>query len=200
MHTQGRRTYLFVMELLDGCNTKPNEKMKEKVFPCLLSKNSDIFSFNDSSFNVHKLKESTGRVVMWKEFNIMNSYTLEASFCGSDFGKFADYHFNTELLQEVGNAFCQTLYDMFDPDQSKVKVVLEELDMLYPKKDDDIEEINNNDSNADSDYSGDDSKKKKSKKKAKKKGKKDDTPKLEPTKEASVKPAADAIKKLAPKK
>ena len=171
--------------------------MKEKVFPCLLSKNCDIFSFNDSSFTIHKLKETTGRVVMWKEFSISNSYTLEASFCGADYGKFADYHFNTELLQEVGSAFCQTLYDMFDPDQSKVKVVLEELDILFPKKDEDIEE--NNDSNADSDYSGDDKQKKKNKKKSKKKPKKEELPKIEIPKE-TPKLIVEVPKKAAAKK
>jgi hypothetical protein len=34
------------------------------------------------------------RVVMWKELGITNTFTAEASFCGPDQGKFADYHFN----------------------------------------------------------------------------------------------------------
>jgi hypothetical protein len=38
------------------------------------------------------------RVVMWKEFGITNTFTCEASFCGCDQGKFADYHFNQDLL------------------------------------------------------------------------------------------------------
>jgi hypothetical protein len=47
---------------------------------------------------VQKSKEATMRVVVWKEMGIQNSYTLEASFCGADFGKYSDLHFNTDML------------------------------------------------------------------------------------------------------
>ena len=83
-----------------------NDRLKERIFPYLLEKNCPIFSFQDCSFHVQKSKESTERVVVWRELGITNSYTLEASFCGADFGKYADFHFNTDLLQEVGHAFC----------------------------------------------------------------------------------------------
>ena len=73
---------------------------------------------------------------MWKEFNITNTFTLEASFCGPDQGKFADYHFNLDLLQEVGHKFCETILDFCDPDQIKVKQVLEELEIMLPKASD----------------------------------------------------------------
>lgn len=44
------------------------------------------FSFRDCHFRVRKSKEGTGRVVMWK-MGINNSYTLEASICGSKLGE-----------------------------------------------------------------------------------------------------------------
>lgn len=44
------------------------------------------FSFPDCHFRVQKSKEGTGRVVMWK-MGINNSYTLEASICGSKLGE-----------------------------------------------------------------------------------------------------------------
>ena len=81
-----------------GNSGRVNDRLKEKIFPCLVDKNCDIFNFSDCNFAVQKAKESTARVVMWKELGITNSFTLEASFCGSDQGKFADYHFNTDLL------------------------------------------------------------------------------------------------------
>lgn len=73
---------------------------------------------------------------MWKEMGITNTFTLEASFCGADQGKYADYHFNLDLLQEVGHRFCDTLLDFCDPDQIKVKQVLEELEIMLPKASD----------------------------------------------------------------
>ncbi len=43
----------------------------------------DMFAFDACKFHIHRCKESTGRVVMWKEMLIKNSFTLEASFAGS---------------------------------------------------------------------------------------------------------------------
>ena len=43
----------------------------------------DMFAFDYCKFHIHRCKESTGRVVMWKEMLIKNSFTLEASFAGS---------------------------------------------------------------------------------------------------------------------
>lgn len=80
-----------------GCLGK-TDKYKEKIFPCLFEKISDTFSFSDCSFAVQKAKESTARVVVWKELGVTNSFTIEASFCGPDFGKYADLHFNTDML------------------------------------------------------------------------------------------------------
>lgn len=102
---------------------------------------------------------------MWKEIGITNSYTLEASFCGADYGKYADFHFNTDLLQEVGHKFCETIIDFCDPDQVKVKDILEQLEIMFPRN---SEEDSDDGSNADSDFSGDENnnivKKKKKKK------------------------------------
>ena len=70
--------------------------MKEKIFPRLLEKTAEVFSFSDCGFAVQKGKESTARIVIWREIGLINSYTLESSFCGSDFGKHCDFHFNTE--------------------------------------------------------------------------------------------------------
>ena len=117
-----------------------------------MEKNCDVFSFSDCSFVVQKSKESTARVVAWKELGITNTYTLESSFCGADYGKYADFHFNTEILQEVGYKFCETIIDFCDPDLVKVKDVLEQLEIMFPKN---MEEESDDGSNADSDFSGD---------------------------------------------
>lgn len=88
---------LFDPLFVDG-NSGKNDKFKERIFPYLLEKQAETFSFNDCAFSVQKSKESTARVVVWRELGISNSYTLESSFCGSDFGKFSDLHFNTDML------------------------------------------------------------------------------------------------------
>lgn len=71
-----------------------NLTTKEKVFPWLMSKNCEDFSYHNCLFGAHKSKEATGRVVVFKEFNIVNSYTLECSFCGPTQGPNKDCHFS----------------------------------------------------------------------------------------------------------
>ena len=85
---------------------------------------------------MQKAKEATARIVIWKEMGITNTFTLEASFCGPDQGRYADYHFNIEILEEVGHKFCETILDFCDPDQIKVKQVLEEFEVMLPKASD----------------------------------------------------------------
>lgn len=70
-----------------------------------------MFSFDDCSFLVQKSKESTARIVMWKEFQLVNSFTLEMSFLGPNRGSHSGLHFNTTDMQHMGRMFCKTLVD-----------------------------------------------------------------------------------------
>lgn len=92
LHGHSRKKNIFMY----GCTGR--SKFKERIFPRLLEKASEIFSFSDCAFGMQKAKEATERIVVYKEMGIVNSYTLEASFCGADFGKHCDFHFNTEHL------------------------------------------------------------------------------------------------------
>ncbi|KAM6383729.1 cytosolic carboxypeptidase 3 isoform 3-T3 [Alca torda] len=97
-----------------GCERKQQAKapyMHPRVFPLLLSKSCpDKFSFTDCRFRVRKSKEGTGRVVMWK-MGINNSYTLEASICGSKLGCRQSTHFDMKDLESIGQHFCDALLD-----------------------------------------------------------------------------------------
>jgi hypothetical protein len=151
-HSRKKNNFMY------GCPGRT--RLKERVFPKVLEKVSEIFSFKDCVFGLQKSKEGTARIVMFKEMGIVNSYTLESSFCGSDFGKHADFHFSTEHYQEIGHNLCDAILEFFDTDQSKIKSYLEELEMLYPRAEEESDE-----DAADSDYSGDENFRKKKKKK-----------------------------------
>lgn len=90
-----------------------------------------MFSFEDCSFGVQKSKETCGRQVMWREFNLINSFTLEMSFMGPNKGVNAGTHFNTTHMREVGKGFCHTLVE-YNRDQEKVTLVINELKVRYP--------------------------------------------------------------------
>jgi hypothetical protein len=146
LHGHSRKKNIFMY----GCIGKT--RFRERVFPLLLEKTAEVFNFSDCVFGVQKAKESTARIVMYKELGLINSYTLEASFCGASFGKHADFHFNTEHLQEIAYNFCDALLDFCDPDQSRVKQIIEELEVMFPIK---TTHEDSDEGSADSDYSGD---------------------------------------------
>ncbi|MFN7881248.1 MAG: hypothetical protein ACK5NI_02100 [bacterium] len=84
-----------------GNNIK-DQPHASRVFPYILSKICDYFSFEQSRFSMNRLKEGTARIAMFKELNIANIFTLEASFCGADKGNFKDQHFSTDYLMMAG--------------------------------------------------------------------------------------------------
>ena len=64
-------------------------RMRAQLFAYIMSKTvsqtfgSDVtLSMKDSNFSVRKSKKATARVVVWNECEVMNSVTIEASFCG----------------------------------------------------------------------------------------------------------------------
>lgn len=112
-HTKKKNVFMY------GCSIKSPELVdKEKnllarVIPYHMSKSSKFFSFTDSHFRIEKNKESTARVVLFQEFEIVHSYTMEASFFGpessSSFGSHfsGDMHFYEVHLEGLGAELCR---------------------------------------------------------------------------------------------
>ena len=73
-----------------GCNTAANGGFltwtKVRLLPRVIAKRSSLFSYPDCRFMVKPDKQGTGRVVVWKEFSITNSFTLETSMYGFQIG------------------------------------------------------------------------------------------------------------------
>ena len=104
LHGHSRKKNIFMY----GCNFKRAPQIC-KLFPYILSKVSSVFSYSASRFGVQKSKECTLRVSLFKELKIPNIYTLEASFCGADIGKYKSLHFTGAILQEMGKDLCRSL-------------------------------------------------------------------------------------------
>ncbi|KAJ3409345.1 Cytosolic carboxypeptidase 1 [Chytridiales sp. JEL 0842] len=100
-HSKKKNVFLFGNENPSG----PNEGL-EKVFPSLMSTLSPVFDVELCKYTVEKSKESTQRVVMWRELGVVGSYTLESSYCGADFGEKKGLHFQVSDLEKVGVDFC----------------------------------------------------------------------------------------------
>ncbi|XP_027430283.1 cytosolic carboxypeptidase 3 isoform X3 [Zalophus californianus] len=129
LHGHSRKENIF-MYGCDGSDRCKALYLQQRIFPLMLSKNCpDKFSFSACKFNVQKSKEGTGRVVMWK-MGIRNSFTMEATFCGSTLGNKQGTHFNTKDLESVGYHFCDSLLDYCDPDRTKYYQCLKELEEM----------------------------------------------------------------------
>ncbi|OMJ82159.1 hypothetical protein SteCoe_17237 [Stentor coeruleus] len=104
LHGHSRKNNIFMY----GCDFQRSPQTC-KLFPYILSKISPIFSFEYSHFGVQKSKESTMRVALFKDLKIPNIFTLEASFCGADFGVYKNMHFTGEILSDMGRDLCKSL-------------------------------------------------------------------------------------------
>jgi len=63
-------------------NPIKDEPNSSKVFPMMLSKISDAFSYEQSKFKLNKNKFGTARINLFHELSIPNIFTIEASFYG----------------------------------------------------------------------------------------------------------------------
>ncbi|CAF3796359.1 unnamed protein product [Rotaria sp. Silwood1] len=116
LHGHSRKSNVFAYGC-DGCDG-PQPDMKNflyaRVLPFIMSRTApDMFSFDYCKFHIHRCKESTGRVVMWKEMLIKNSFTLEASFAGTSIVE-RPCHFNIQDYEKFGQCICKSLKQYID--------------------------------------------------------------------------------------
>uniref|UniRef100_A0A8C5LUF7 Cytosolic carboxypeptidase 1 n=1 Tax=Leptobrachium leishanense TaxID=445787 RepID=A0A8C5LUF7_9ANUR len=75
-----------------------------RTLPKVLSQIAPAFSLTSCSFVVEKSKESTARVVVWRELGVQRSYTMESTLCGCDQGKYKIF-----CLYPSGTQRCHAL-------------------------------------------------------------------------------------------
>ncbi|XP_052691599.1 uncharacterized protein LOC128169251 isoform X31 [Crassostrea angulata] len=104
--------------------------LRERLFPWLMSQRSpDKFSFPSCKFQIKRCKESTGRVVMWRQMRVLNSFTLEATFSGTILNRKELRHFNIGDYMEMGRVLSQVVLDYELAQENKSKQTEVVLDM-----------------------------------------------------------------------
>lgn len=89
-----------------------NERyLKMRVLPQLLSERTDMFRFYSCKFRIQKSKLKAARVVLWKEFGIMNCFTLEASFHGYIDRERQTVEFTTEMFEKMGDTLGSAFHE-----------------------------------------------------------------------------------------
>ncbi|XP_033727289.1 uncharacterized protein LOC117316684 isoform X7 [Pecten maximus] len=108
----------------DGENNTTGAKafLQERLFPWIMSQKApEKFSFQSCKFQIKRCKEATGRVVMWRQMHILNSFTLEATFSGTILNKAEPRHFNVADFLEMGRVLCQTVLEYHLTQENKAK-------------------------------------------------------------------------------
>jgi hypothetical protein len=106
IHGHSRKQGSFIY----GCRKKPasfienKENILVKLFPLIMASRYNNFDYSSCRFAIEKCKESTARVVLFKELGIIWSFTLENSFLG------LNCEYDQPSLQEIGYSVCNVLW------------------------------------------------------------------------------------------
>ncbi|KAF1502853.1 Cytosolic carboxypeptidase 4, partial [Eudyptula minor] len=93
-HSQKKNVFLYGCSIKEtlwqaGCVVDTaviTEDVGYRTLPKILDKVAPAFVMNSCSFLVEKSRESTARVVVWKEMGVLRSYTMESTYCGCSHG------------------------------------------------------------------------------------------------------------------
>lgn len=96
-----------------------------RVLPKILSEQTSMFRYFASRFKIEKSKEKTARVVMHREFNIMNCFTLEASFLGYFNEERVTKDYSIDKYEKMGFKLGTSLYEylMLKEEDEKLKEI-----------------------------------------------------------------------------
>jgi len=110
MHGHSRKTNSFIYGCNRAANGGFNSWTKVRLLPRILARLNHVIDINSCKFKVEKGKLGTGRVVVWKDLEVTNSFTLENSFHGFDFGdEFKE--FTVDDLQKLGADILHSLHE-----------------------------------------------------------------------------------------
>ena len=105
-HSKKRNAFIY------GCNTAANGGFtswtKVRLLPRILARQTPVFNIRDCRFRVDPSKLGTARVVVWREFGVTNSFTLESSFFGYALGA-ETVAFDKRLYRETGASLGRAL-------------------------------------------------------------------------------------------
>ncbi|XP_064312273.1 cytosolic carboxypeptidase 4 [Phalacrocorax carbo] len=113
-HSQKKNVFVYGCSIKEtlwqaGCTVDTaviTEDVGYRTLPKILDKVAPAFVMNSCSFLVEKSRESTARVVVWKEMGVLRSYTMESTYCGCSHGVYKGLQLGTQELEEMGSKFC----------------------------------------------------------------------------------------------
>ncbi|XP_074863146.1 cytosolic carboxypeptidase 4 isoform X2 [Carettochelys insculpta] len=119
-HSQKKNVFLYGCSIKEtlwqaGCTINTavvTEDVGYRTLPKILDKVAPAFVMSSCNFLVEKSRESTARVVVWREIGVLRSYTMENTYCGCSHGLYKGLQIGTRELEEMGAKFCLGLLIM----------------------------------------------------------------------------------------
>ncbi|KAM6426071.1 cytosolic carboxypeptidase 4 isoform 3-T3 [Liasis olivaceus] len=113
-HSQRKNVFLYGCSIKEtlwqaGCTvdtSKVTEDVGYRTLPKILDKVAPAFLMSSCSFLVEKSRDSTARVVVWREIGVLRSYTMESTYSGCSHGLYKGLQLGTSELEEMGAKFC----------------------------------------------------------------------------------------------
>lgn len=88
-----------------------------------------IFNVNNCKFALEKDKETTARIVLFKELGILNSYTLEATFFGSE--ALLKTRKPEQWINAIDEAAQQEINNNYKISDTRTDIHIETADLLF---------------------------------------------------------------------
>ena len=108
IHGHSRKEGCFMYGCIPefNCRNKNDTFITPHYFPQIFDKKSDFFQLKGCNFKMQRSKASTMRMVMYHEFGVHCTYTMEASLSGAN-----GYHFSCKDLERMGHEYCLSLLE-----------------------------------------------------------------------------------------
>ncbi|CAG9314670.1 unnamed protein product [Blepharisma stoltei] len=94
---------------------------KLKVLPKLMSESTEIFRYYSCKFKNDWNKRNAARLVIWKEFRLPFTYTMEISAFGYIDEERKTITFNEEIVQKVGKKLGKRIIEFIDMRDQEIK-------------------------------------------------------------------------------
>lgn len=113
LHGHSKQFNSFMYACHDPCNETVTHLEKTRLFFKLIGRKCATFSYLQCNFKVGSDKVNTGRVVVWKDLKVANSFTMETSMFGYTSGCVAR-QFTEQKYFELGEALLSALHEFLD--------------------------------------------------------------------------------------
>ena len=109
MHGHSRKKNVFIYG--NQFPLSSEKYYRTRLIPKLLSEETQQFRYHSSQFKYEHSKRNTARIHLAREFNLMNCYTIEASFHGYFDQDRNNFEFTEQAYEEMGEHLANSIFE-----------------------------------------------------------------------------------------